>query len=90
MTIPITDRCYYFPVEIHGVALVYAETEDEARKQLENAEVRAAGNNLRHSNVDVLGPSNDLGGAIRHLISMFPTLPGATDAEDLPMFVPVK
>jgi ribosomal protein S4 len=44
----------YFAVEIHGVAVVYAESEYEARKIVENGKVTIGGNVLRHSNVEII------------------------------------
>jgi len=59
---------YYFPIEIHGVAVIYSDSEYEARKNLEKAKVSVAGNYLRHPNIEILdGKGTDLADAITKL-----------------------
>jgi hypothetical protein len=51
----MTLKPYYFEVEIKGIALVYANSREEAKKEIDNAGVACAGNKLRRLELEVLG-----------------------------------
>ena len=47
-------KAYYFDVEVKGVALVYAESAEQAQEQLACAKVMCAGNKMRRFEIDII------------------------------------